>query len=316
MTAVDAALAEDPLITDPARVIADLDELLAVRTRLDALIVSRLRVAEQLDATSTLCGRSTRSWLTEDHLMSGASVGRLYRLQKHLPFFPHVDAAFRAATISTQHAAAVVSALLSLPPSVRPTLEPLLVAVAGEETPSGVAGMVEDLLSAVRFEKESDVRRERRYTQRGVDVTATSREQSALSGTLTAHVAEVLVLALRAAAATCEADDRTPRQRMHDEVLDLGRTHRHFSAASRRAAWIRDGGCCAFPRCRRKVVELHHIIWWSHGGRSDLDNAVWLSAYHHWLVHEGGWSLRRNADGGYTFSNPCGVERIRHLSAA
>jgi hypothetical protein len=86
------------------------------------------------------------------------------------------------------------------------------------------------------------------------------------------------------------------------EVLDLGRSSRTFNAAIRRAAKLRDGSRCAFPGCRRTIVELHHIVWWSRGGRTSLDNAAWLCAFHHWLVHEGGWSMRRDADGSYTFT--------------
>jgi hypothetical protein len=93
------------------------------------------------------------------------------------------------------------------------------------------------------------------------------------------------------------------------ELLDLGRSTKAFNTAIRRAAWLRDGGRCAFPRCRRAIVELHHIIWWSHGGHTSLDNAAWLCAFHHWLVHEGRWTMRRDPDGGYTFRSPDGRQR-------
>ena len=38
----------------------------------------------------------------------------------------------------------------------------------------------------------------------------------------------------------------------------------------RRAAWLEQGGRCAFPDCQRRCVELHHIVWWSVGGRTSL----------------------------------------------
>lgn len=87
-------------------------------------------------------------------------------------------------------------------------------------------------------------------------------------------------------------------------ALDLGRTTRVWSQATRRAAWIRDRGKCAFPKCRRSPADLHHIVWWSHGGRTDLDNAAWLCTFHHWLVHEGRWTLRRDPRRGYVFTAP------------
>jgi len=91
-------------------------------------------------------------------------------------------------------------------------------------------------------------------------------------------------------------------------ALDLGRTTRVWSQAIRRATWIRDGARCAFPKCRRPPADLHHIVWWSHGGRSDVDNAAWLCAFHHWLVHEGSWTVRRDLNHRYVFTAADGRE--------
>lgn len=99
------------------------------------------------------------------------------------------------------------------------------------------------------------------------------------------------------------------------EVLDVGRASRSFSTATRRAAWIQQKGACAFPKCRRPVMECHHIVWWTHQGASDLGNAAWLCAFHHWLVHEGKWGMRRDEDG-FTFTGPHGDTRHRRLAAA
>ena len=91
-------------------------------------------------------------------------------------------------------------------------------------------------------------------------------------------------------------------------AMELGRTTRVWSQAIRRAAWLRDGGRCAFPKCRRPPADLHHVVWWSRGGRTDLDNAAWLCNFHHWLVHEGGWSLRRDRAHRYVFTAADGRE--------
>jgi hypothetical protein len=92
------------------------------------------------------------------------------------------------------------------------------------------------------------------------------------------------------------------------DVLDLGRTTSVFNLAIRRAAWLRQHGRCAFPRCTRRPAECHHIIWWSHGGTTSLANAAWLCTFHHWLVHEGRWTMHRNPDGTDTFTNPDGTQ--------
>ena len=77
-----------------------------------------------------------------------------------------------------------------------------------------------------------------------------------------------------------------------------------------RAAWTRDQGRCVFPKCRRPPADLHHLTWWSHGGHTDLDNAAWLCAFHHWLVHEANWTLRRDKRHRYVFTAPDG----RHIT--
>ena len=100
------------------------------------------------------------------------------------------------------------------------------------------------------------------------------------------------------------------------EVLDLGKHSRCFSHAVRRATWIEQHGRCAFNGCRRRPVDCHHIVWWTHGGLSTLDNAAWLCAFHHWLVHERGWSMRREKDRSFTFLDPVGIEFPRRAQAA
>jgi len=101
------------------------------------------------------------------------------------------------------------------------------------------------------------------------------------------------------------------------EVLDIGQANHEFSVAQRRAAYLRDGGRCAFPGCQGKVVELHHIVFRRHGGPASIDNAAWLCLYHHILVHEGGWTLQRDAvDKSYLWTGPHGQQRRRHLTTS
>jgi hypothetical protein len=87
---------------------------------------------------------------------------------------------------------------------------------------------------------------------------------------------------------------------------------------------------CRFPGCgRRGYLQAHHITWWKHGGRTDLDNLVLVCSFHHKLVHEYGWRLIRRADGEVQWFYPDGtryragpapprepVERQRALSVA
>ena len=95
------------------------------------------------------------------------------------------------------------------------------------------------------------------------------------------------------------------------EVLDVGEAGSEFPVAVRRAAYQRDHGRCAFPGCRNPVSELHHLVFRRRGGPGSLDNAAWLCGYHHWLAHDGRWTLARHADGSYLWTGPQGQHRVR-----
>jgi hypothetical protein len=81
-------------------------------------------------------------------------------------------------------------------------------------------------------------------------------------------------------------------------VVDVGRARRLPSGPMRRALRARHAGC-EWPGCDRPAswTAAHHIKHWAHGGPTDLDNLVLLCHRHHWLAHEGGWTLVRGADG-------------------
>jgi hypothetical protein len=97
---------------------------------------------------------------------------------------------------------------------------------------------------------------------------------------------------------------------LHDsagKLLDLGRKRRRPSTALRRAARERDKCRCRFPGCESRRVDLHHIQYWSNGGRTKLDNLVSLCKYHHQLVHERGYLIAATRDGTFTFCRPDGT---------
>jgi Domain of unknown function (DUF222)/HNH endonuclease len=97
---------------------------------------------------------------------------------------------------------------------------------------------------------------------------------------------------------------------LHDsagKLLDLGRRRRRPSAALRRAARERDKCRCRFPGCESRRVDLHHIQYWSNGGRTKLDNLVSLCKYHHLLVHDRGYLIAAARDGTFAFYRPDGT---------
>ncbi len=76
------------------------------------------------------------------------------------------------------------------------------------------------------------------------------------------------------------------------EPLDIGRLSRTVPAGMRRALHLRDRGC-RFPGCDQPPhrTDAHHIRHWARHGPTSLANLVLLCAFHHWLVHEGQWTL-------------------------
>ncbi|QCX29097.1 DUF222 domain-containing protein [Nocardioides jishulii] len=86
------------------------------------------------------------------------------------------------------------------------------------------------------------------------------------------------------------------------EVLDLGRASRLFSKAQRRALALRDQTCraegCDIPGT---WSEAHHLVPWSQGGATDLDNAALLCSHHHHRAHDPGYDTSRMANGDLRF---------------
>jgi len=74
--------------------------------------------------------------------------------------------------------------------------------------------------------------------------------------------------------------------------LDLGRTTRLANRAQRRALRAMYS-TCAIPGCAVHYdrCKIHHVIWWRHGGRTDLDNLLPLCSHHHTKVHRANWEL-------------------------
>jgi hypothetical protein len=94
----------------------------------------------------------------------------------------------------------------------------------------------------------------------------------------------------------------------HDgTLLDVGRRRRRPTSALRRAARERDKCRCRFPGCESRRVDLHHIQYWSNGGRTTLANLISLCKYHHLLVHERGYLIAAARDGAFAFSRPDGT---------
>jgi hypothetical protein len=89
--------------------------------------------------------------------------------------------------------------------------------------------------------------------------------------------------------------------------LDLGRTTRLANAAQRRvlrALYPR----CAVPDCEVpfRYCKIHHVVWWRHGGRTDLDNLLPVCVGHHTELHRDKWDVKLQPDRTLTIAMPNG----------
>lgn len=98
------------------------------------------------------------------------------------------------------------------------------------------------------------------------------------------------------------------------QILDTGRTRRLATGPLRRALTIRDRGC-AFPDCDRppRWTDAHHLIPWSEGGATSLDNLVLLCRHHHRTIHDPatGWTVRLGPDQLPEFTPPPSTDPIQ-----
>ena len=94
---------------------------------------------------------------------------------------------------------------------------------------------------------------------------------------------------------------------------DVGRDQREPSRALRELLGTLDGERCRFPGCtRRRKLHAHHVRYWSHGGRTDLNNMILLCSRHHTLVHQLDFRLALHPDRTLTVTTADGVPVLHH----
>ncbi|GAB3123277.1 HNH endonuclease signature motif containing protein [Glaciibacter psychrotolerans] len=90
----------------------------------------------------------------------------------------------------------------------------------------------------------------------------------------------------------CAGGTQTVLFGQNGEVLTLTDPQRLFNRAQRRAILARDGGC-GVPGCDAPTqwLEFHHVIPWSKGGVTEVDNGVALCWRHHHTIETSGWEI-------------------------
>lgn len=108
----------------------------------------------------------------------------------------------------------------------------------------------------------------------------------------------------------CGGDSRCVLRGEKGAVLAFGRRRRRFSTAQLKALRLRDR-CCQTPGCgRTRFLHAHHVVYWSRGGPSDLDNAVLLCGSCHRAVHLGRLVVRALGGQEFEFVDPASGERL------
>jgi hypothetical protein len=78
------------------------------------------------------------------------------------------------------------------------------------------------------------------------------------------------------------------------EPLNLGRRSRTVNRKLRRHVLHRDGSCTVEGCTSRYRLEIHHVLPWSQGGKTDADNLITLCWFHHHVsIHREGLQIFR-----------------------
>jgi len=107
---------------------------------------------------------------------------------------------------------------------------------------------------------------------------------------------------------SCDAPVVMMTEGQDGSPLAVGRKSRRVSTALYRALRARDQ-TCTFPGCTRKrQLKVHHIEHWAEGGKTDLENLTLACSYHHYMVHEGGFTVEGRAPDELVYRTPAGHE--------
>jgi hypothetical protein len=103
---------------------------------------------------------------------------------------------------------------------------------------------------------------------------------------------------------SCDANVTLAIDDAFGHTMAEGRKKRLPSAAQRREVRRRDRNC-RFPGCTNSMyTNVHHIVHWADGGKTDLDNLVTLCNFHHHRLHEQGWQMSGDPNGELKFLGP------------
>jgi len=127
----------------------------------------------------------------------------------------------------------------------------------------------------------------------------------------------------------CDADISYWIEQADSQQLNLARNVRYATPVQHQALLVRDGSCvwkhCTMPA---SASEAHHITFWEHQGKTNLEQMCLLCPAHHRKLHAMGhhirpgtkqrqWKLTRDSDGQTTktWTNPPHRQKPGHHAA-
>ncbi len=109
---------------------------------------------------------------------------------------------------------------------------------------------------------------------------------------------------------TCDADLTPIIVDNADVPLAMGRTSRLTTQEQRVAVTVRDRGCV---KCGRPAqwCQIHHLTYWTDGGRTDLANLALVCSDCHRIIHHTNWQLAMDKDGHPYLTPPAAVDPVQ-----
>jgi hypothetical protein len=158
-------------------------------------------------------------------------------------------------------------------------------------------------LSASRLSEDGDLERATVVVHAPVEVVASGRGSAEVEG-------GGVVAASTVRRFLCAGRVQTVVEDASGDAVRIGSLHREPPPWMMRQLRHRDREC-RFPGCgARRFASAHHIRWWADGGATSLDNLVLVCGFHHKLVHEHGWSVKRERDGAVLWFRPGGERYV------
>ena len=153
------------------------------------------------------------------------------------------------------------------------------------------AGLAEALVEMAQASLDSVADRARRSRFRVNLFINTDRDERALADAAGWNVPDAIRRYL-----TCNGTV-TPVFLEDGLPVSVGRAQYVVPARTRTVIEYRDHGVCRVPGCDATLgLEVHHLIHWEHGGRTDTDNLVLVCGKHHRMHHRGRLDITGDAD--------------------